>query len=451
MKEKIASRHWKFDKIKNVVDYNRGKKPKDLHPQQNPTDLPYIDIKAFEKNIFKKFANPNNGVICDENNVLVVWDGSRSGLVGIGVHGLIGSTIISLKPRKNIIKKFLYYFLKSKFELLNKNTSGIAIPHVKPSIFWNLEIPLIPIIEQEKIVQKLDHVLEQLEEKKKVILEIIEKKQYNLFQNYESYIDELACFGHLTKDWRKKNPNIENATKLLSKFVKKQNKISSNIISNSIFQNALPQSWTICYLSDITNIKGGIQKTPKRRPVKNFYPYLRVGNVYKNRLNLDRIEYFELTKNELENWALQKNDILVVEGNGSIDQIGRCAIWNDEIKNCVHQNHIIRCRPFAGINSEFIAYFWNSSSGRKFLKDVASTTSGLYTLNISKISKIPIPLPSSLEQDEIVRILHKKRIGMESALSHIQKIKEMRSQIIKNFKILPLQILNEAFAGRLVN
>ena len=38
---------------------------------------------------------------------------------------------------------------------------------------------------------------------------------------------------------------------------------------------------------------------------------------------------------------LKKDDLLIVEGNGSIEQIGRVAIWNDEISPCYHQNHLM--------------------------------------------------------------------------------------------------------------
>jgi type I restriction enzyme, S subunit len=41
--------------------------------------------------------------------------------------------------------------------------------------------------------------------------------------------------------------------------------------------------------------------------------------------------------------------LLIVEGNGSRTEIGRCAMWRGEVGDCVHQNHVIRVRPLAGV------------------------------------------------------------------------------------------------------
>jgi type I restriction enzyme S subunit len=133
-------------------------------------------------------------------------------------------------------------------------------------------------------------------------------------------------------------------------------------------------------------VVGGIQKTPLRAPRTNACPYLRVANVQRGKLNLDDIQNFELFGGELERWQLAPNDLLVVEGNGSEDEIGRCAQWHGEIKPCVHQNHIIRCRPI----------------GVAEMKRRAITTSGLYSLSVGKIRSLVIPFPPVAEQQRIV-------------------------------------------------
>ena len=144
------------------------------------------------------------------------------------------------------------------------------------------------------------------------------------------------------------------------------------------------------------------KKPRKGKPVKNYFPYLRVGNVYRGYLNLDQIENFELCDGELERWRLKDGDLLVVEGNGSENEIGRCAIWRDEIKDCVHQNHLIRCRPIGHTASDYTLLFLNSPAGTSIMKDLSITTSGLYNLSVGKIRKISIPLPPLNEQRRIV-------------------------------------------------
>jgi putative DNA primase/helicase len=68
---------------------------------------------------------------------------------------------------------------------------------------------------------------------------------------------------------------------------------------------------------------GGIQKTPARTPKRNAFPYLGVGNVYRGRLDLRNVKQFELTDGELEHFGLRSGDILIVEGNGSANEMRR--------------------------------------------------------------------------------------------------------------------------------
>jgi type I restriction enzyme, S subunit len=94
--------------------------------------------------------------------------------------------------------------------------------------------------------------------------------------------------------------------------------------------------------------------------------------------------------------------LLVIEGNGSLTEIGRSAIWNGEIENCVHQNHIIRVRCLE-VDPDYIDLFWNSPVGSREIAELAVTSSGLYNLSVGKVSSFPVPIPPIEEQREIVR------------------------------------------------
>ena len=106
--------------------------------------------------------------------------------------------------------------------------------------------------------------------------------------------------------------------------------------------------------------------------MKNHFPYLRVGTVQRGKLDLSRIERFELFDGELDRWRLKPGDLLIVEGNGSEDEIGRCAEWRGEIPDCVHQNHIIRCRPIDPRLGDFTLRFLNSPDGIAEMKRLVS-------------------------------------------------------------------------------
>ena len=142
--------------------------------------------------------------------------------------------------------------------------------------------------------------------------------------------------------------------------------------------------WAWSCIGDLGEVSGGLTKNSSRSGLSNQLPYLRVANVYANELRLDDISQLGVKDTELKRVLLKKGDLLVVEGNGSIDQIGRVAEWQGQITPCTHQNHLIKIRPFTP-DGRFILYWLLSADGRDEIVRVASSTSGLHTLSLSKV------------------------------------------------------------------
>jgi len=146
----------------------------------------------------------------------------------------------------------------------------------------------------------------------------------------------------------------------------------------------LLEEWSWLTLQDVAEVTGGLTKNSKRDALPKRIPYLRVANVYANELRLDEIKDIGVTPQEASKVSLIKGDLLIVEGNGSLDQIGRVALWNGSIPECGHQNHLIRarCRPMA--YPGFILMFLLSPEGRSLIEKQAASTSGLHTLSLKR-------------------------------------------------------------------
>ncbi len=153
---------------------------------------------------------------------------------------------------------------------------------------------------------------------------------------------------------------------------------------------------------DSNDVRIGIQKTPLRAPVRHHFPYLRVANVQRGRVDGTELERYELAAEELDRWRLHAGDLLIVEGNGSANEIGRCAIWRGEVEDCVYQNHLMRVRPNAGDDVEYLSLYLNSPVGTAHMRRLAITTSGLFNLSVGKIRSIPVELPPQEDQPRIV-------------------------------------------------
>lgn len=205
----------------------------------------------------------------------------------------------------------------------------------------------------------------------------------------------------------------------------------------------LPKAWAWGRLEQVTFITGGLTKNPKRDKVLTKLPYLRVANVYANQLRLEEIEHIGVDSSELPKLLLRADDLLIVEGNGSKDQIGRLAIWDDSITPCVHQNHLIKARPIDPRLSKWILYWLMSPAGRHFVEQVASSTSGLYTLSVNKIGDLVLPLAPLPEQERIVAEIEKQFTRLDAGIASLKRVQA-------NLKRYRASVLKAACEGSLV-
>jgi type I restriction enzyme S subunit len=204
-------------------------------------------------------------------------------------------------------------------------------------------------------------------------------------------------------------------------------------------------SWETRPLREISDIVSGVQKQPSRKPVKNHYPYLRVANVHRGYLNFGEVKRMELFGDELDRLRLVEGDLLIVEGNGSRSQIGRMATWRGEIRDCVHQNHIIRARPRADfVLPAWIELFWNSPEGAAQVVERAGSTSGLYTLSAGKVGTIMVPVPTIEDQRRLVAEIENRRSILDVVHSEVSVALGRRAA-------LRGAVLRAAFRGELAS
>jgi type I restriction enzyme S subunit len=205
----------------------------------------------------------------------------------------------------------------------------------------------------------------------------------------------------------------------------------------------LPEGWVWASLSQLSVVSGGATKNARFNDVGLKLPYLRVANVYANELRLDDVTELSVAEAEIARLLLVKGDILVVEGNGSIDQLGRAALWTGAIERCIHQNHIIKARPVFPALSRWALWWMLSPNGRREVERVASSTSGLHTLSISKVESLLVRLPPLAEQTRIVAEVDRR-------LSVLDALDTSVEHNLKKCARLRQSILKRAFEGKLV-
>jgi type I restriction enzyme S subunit len=165
-----------------------------------------------------------------------------------------------------------------------------------------------------------------------------------------------------------------------------------------------PVDWKSTLLHHVAEVRSGLSKSAKRQGPTVKKPYLRVANVQDGFLDLSEIKEIDVPASQVARFTLRKGDILLIEGNGNPENLGRGSIWDGQIPECVHQNHVfsVRTLPEAEMLPEFMALQLQSDHGRNYLLSCAKGSTGLSTLNSAQLKEFPLLSPCLTEQRSIV-------------------------------------------------
>ncbi len=160
---------------------------------------------------------------------------------------------------------------------------------------------------------------------------------------------------------------------------------------------SIPKEWAVSRVELEFVIDSGITLGPHRVPRFSPRKYLRVANVHRGRLVLNDIAEMEASAKEMEVRALQPDDLLIVEGHASTSEIGRCAIADESVRGMLFQNHLFRLRS-RRLLPAFALMWLNSHFAQAYWRREAATSSGLNTINRTKLCQLEVVVPPQDEQ-----------------------------------------------------
>lgn len=202
-----------------------------------------------------------------------------------------------------------------------------------------------------------------------------------------------------------------------------------------------PNHWRKVALSEIAEVRLGRQRSPKRATGPNMRPYMRAANVTWKGISLHDVKQMDFTPQEFQTYALRKGDLLLSEASGSASEVGKPAVWNDEVPDCCFQNTLIRVRadpvlvPFLHLN------FYKDALTGAFAK--AARGVGIHHLGARTLSDWQIPLPPLDEQRQIIETI-------DSYYSRLDAVTATLERVRRNLKRYRGAIMKAAVEGRLV-
>ena len=190
----------------------------------------------------------------------------------------------------------------------------------------------------------------------------------------------------------------------------------------------VPVSWTIGSVDAAFDISSGITLGPHRRPRNWAHPYLRVGNVFRDHLDLTNVATLEARPAEVAAKCLVVGDILVVEGHANPNEIGRAAIATSEVAGFLFQNHLFRLRP-RRLLPEFAIQWMNSAHVRAYWRRYSASSSGLNTINQQILRNVPTAEPPEPEQRRIVDACNAIAQSLDEAGRDLAKLRLLKKGI----------------------
>ena len=269
----------------------------------------------------------------------------------IGKTAIAGCEMCCNQGFKNLIcsdavyNEYLYFFLKSKTNYLNSLGRGATFKEISKSIVEKIEIPLPNIEKQHQIVKEL-----------KATRNLIAHRKQQLTK-----LDEL----------------------IKARFVE----MFGDMLLNSL-------EWPEKPLEGLADIVSGITKGRKTTETGLIeVPYMAVSNVKSGYIDWTTIKTILATKQEIEQYRLMPDDILMTEG-GDPDKVGRGAIIKNPLKDSIHQNHIFRVRlDKSELLPAYFAEYLQHQKAKRYFLGCAKQTTGIASINMRQLRALPVLIP----------------------------------------------------------
>ncbi|MEA2581087.1 MAG: type restriction enzyme subunit [Actinomycetota bacterium] len=391
---------WVVSTLGEVATWSSGGTPKATNPTFYGGDIPWAVIGDLTDAAVPGTATciTDNGLaassakVVEPGTILVAMYGSIGKLGIAGIRMATNQAIACAVPGPAVSRQYLFWYLRSIRADLQHAGKGATQKNIGQGILKSWPIPLPPLAEQQRMVAAIEEQLSRIDAAEESLL------------GAEARIRQLreSCMAiQYETDWQ----------------------------------------WTT--LGEIAEVVGGVTKDAKREQLPGLVevPYLRVANVQRGFLDLSEVATIRVPPERAKALMLEPGDVLLNEG-GDRDKLGRGWVWNGEIPDCIHQNHVFRARVTVGFAPKFLSWHANTY-GRVWFQDRGSQTTNLASISRTNLRGLPVPAPPLEVQVAIAEEIDRR-------LSVVSAVEKEAREARRRGRSLRQAVLRDAFAGRLV-
>lgn len=340
----------------------------------------------------------------EEEKALMSCRGAYSGTMNLSLPKsfITNNSLVIESKLADVSVKFVFYL----YSALNKASliSGSAQPQVTVQAFNNYPVPISPLPEQQRIVDRIESLFAKLDEARQKAQDALDS-----FETRKAAILHKAFTGELTAQWRKEH-------------------------------GVGMESWDFPRFEDcILKMQNGLAK--RSGSSGTSFVVLRLANLSDNGFVTDDLREILLDEKEQKNYSLKDNDVLMIRVNGSKDNVGKQFLFHGKLK-WAFCDHIIRITYKTNLSPEYMVYFSKTNTYRRYIEDNMVSSAGQNTISRKGMASLLTPIPLMDEQTEIVRIL-------DDLLAKEQQAKEAAERVLEQIELIKKAILARAFRGEL--
>ena len=406
--------NWVWVRLESVASWGSGGTPSRKHEEYYNGDILWIKtgelnngwIYDTEEKITDEGLKKSSAKLFPPYSVLIAMYGATIGKVAIlGVPATTNQACACAVCNQSLLYMYLFYYCISQKNVFIEKGKGGAQPNISQIILKQHPIPLPPLSEQQRIVERIEELFAKLDEAKERLQEVADS-----FAVRKAAILHKAFTGELTKQWRREN-------------------------------GVSDESWEEKNLGDVCTVN------PKKIDAKNlddnlevsFVPMAAVSDVFGEIVNHE-VKNLQDVRTGFTNFS--EGDVIFAKITPCMEN-GKSAIVGPLVNDIGYGStefYVLRCKE--ELYNKYLYHMVRNTTFRAEAKAVMTGAVGQQRVPKTFLQEYQLLLPSLPEQHEIVRLI-------DALLARERAAQQAAEQALASIDLMKKSILARAFRGEL--
>lgn len=358
-------------------------------PVEEADSLPYIGADAFGGE-YTAFTRDAAALTCESTDVLMLWDGERSGLCATGLRGAVSSTVARLRPKRGVHGGFLQRQLAQHFDWIQARRTGTGVPHVPADLLSLLNVSAPDDLREQRATAAVLDAFDSAIARSEAEIAKLRQLRTSLLREFISGSQEYDV-EHPLGDTRALGWRARTVRECLLADP-----------YNGLYKPAsfIGRGTLLVGQTSISSDRG-LDWTQARRA--------------------------EVTEAELDRYALRQGDILLSRVYATLAGVGRPALVSSLPEPAVYESNMMRLRVDPRVVSARFLFELLRSDMTRAQVETAAQLSNQASINRTALRTISVALPPLSQQEYILELVDQHDSLVAAEVDAVAKLKAVNA------------------------